>query len=216
MLRVLIVDDHAIVRKGVMGILQDSWDTEIACDEAALAHEAQTKIAANQYDLVLLDISMPGENGLELLKRLHQEYPELPVLILSMHPEEQYAIRALTLGAAGYLTKESAPDELVDAVKRVLSGRRYISMAVAEKMAASLESGKPMDLSSHDLLSEREFQVLRLMALGKTTTQIAGELFISIKTVSTYRLRLMKKMNLNNNAEILTYAFRNGLIQEAL
>lgn len=213
MLRVLIVDDHAIVRKGVIGILQESWDSEVICDEAAQATDAKAAITKNKYDMVLLDISMPGENGLELLKQLHGDYPQLPVMILSMYPEEQYAIRALTLGAAGYLTKESAPDELVDAVKRILTGRRYISMAVAERMAAFLGSGRRSDLTSHDLLSEREFQILRLMAQGKTPTEIANELFISIKTVSTYRMRLLKKMNLRNNAEVINYAFRHGLME---
>lgn len=212
MLKILVVDDHAIVRKGVLGILDESPEMLVACDEAANAEEALAKVSASRYDMVLLDISMPGMSGLELLKEWHQERPTLPVLLLSMHPEEQYAVRALSLGAVGYLTKESAPDELTTAVKKVLSGGRYVSSSLAESMAASLASGREVSALPHEALSGRESQILRLIAAGRTTTQMAGELFLSIKTVSTYRTRILQKLNMQSNAEIIGYAIKHSLL----
>ena len=212
MFKILVVDDHAIVRKGVIGILEETPDVEVTCDEAANAREALAKVSANIYGMVLLDISMPGASGLELLKQLHQEHPELPVLLLSMHPEEQYAIRALSLGAVGYLTKESAPDELILAVQKILAGGRYISSSLAERMAAHLGSGRQTCDLPHEALSSRESEILRLIGAGKTPTQMADELFLSIKTVSTYRTRILNKMNMKNNAEIIGYAIKHGLL----
>ena len=211
MLKVLVVDDHAIVRKGVVRILEESPEIEADCDEAANAQEATRMAATGNYAMVLLDISLPGVNGLELLKNLRRDHPGLPIMILSMHPEDQYAMRALTLGAVGYLTKESAPDELVLAVHRVLAGGRYISASLAERLAAHLGSGMRTGTLPHEGLSDREFEILRLIGAGRTPTQIANELFLSVKTVSTYRSRILQKMHLNSSAELMNYALRNNL-----
>jgi DNA-binding NarL/FixJ family response regulator len=160
--------------------------------------------------MVLLDISMPGMSGLEVLKQLKIEKPKLPVLVLSMHPEEQYAVRALRAGASGYLTKESAPDELITAIRKISQGRKYITSSLAERIAFEMEidSEKPL----HDILSDREYQVLRLIAAGKTIKQIAEELSLSIKTVSTYRTRIMEKMKMKTNAELMHYAIKHELL----
>ena len=209
MVKILVVDDHTIVRRGVVRILEQSADLEAACDEAANAQEATRLAATGVYALALLDISLPGVSGLELLKTLHRDHPKLPILMLSMYPEDQYAIRALTLGAVGYLTKESAPEDLVAAVHKVLSGGRYISAALAERMAAHLGSGSRKGSLPHEELSNREFEVLRLIGAGRTPAQIAEELFLSVKTVSTYRSRILQKMGLSNNAELMSYALKN-------
>ena len=211
MVKILVIDDHAIVRRGVIRILEESPDLGACCDEAACAQEAERQLAAGSYDMVLLDISLPGVSGLALLKNLHRKNPKVPIVILSMHPEEQYAIRALALGAVGYLTKESAPEVLVLAARRVLEGGRYISAALAERLAAHLGSGTGKGSLPHEGLSDREFEVLRLIGAGRTPMQIAGELFLSVKTVSTYRSRILQKMGLKNNSEIMSYAHKNGL-----
>ena len=212
MLRILVVDDHAIIRKGVIRLLEEADDLEVTCDEASNAQEALVKVSARRYGVVLLDIAMPGVNGLELLKQLHRDHPALPVLLLSMYPEEQYAIRALSLGAVGYLTKEGAAEELIIAVKKVLSGGRYISTSLGEEMAAHIGSGKKTCELPHETLSDRECQVFKLIGSGKTPTQMADELFLSVKTVSTYRIRLLGKMNMKNNAEIISYAIKHCLV----
>lgn len=212
MAKILVVDDHAIMRKGVIRTLEEAEDLEVNCDEAANATEALAMIDRNHYQMALLDISMPGMNGLDLLKQLHQNHPDLPVLLLSMHPEEQYAIRALTLGAVGYLTKESAADELTLAVKKVLFGGRYISSSLGDKMAAFIGSGRRGYHLPHETLSDRELQIFRMIGTGKSPSQMADDLCISIKTISTYRTRIMQKMQMKTNAEIIAYAIKHSLI----
>ena len=207
---ILIVDDHAILRKGVIRSLEDTR-LSLTCDEASNAEQALAKLAARKYDMVLLDISLPGRSGLDLLKQLNREQPSLPVVMLSMYPEEDYAIRALSLGACGYLTKESASEEIEAAVQKVLSGGRYISPSLAETVAIHLGSGLDKGALPHDALSSRESQFLRMIGAGMTPSQIAEELSLSIKTVSTYRSRVLAKLKLSNNAELIKYAIKHGL-----
>ena len=209
MLKLLIVDDHAVVRAGLKQILAETPDI-VAAGEAATGREALS-IAANAYfDLVLLDISMADMNGLDVLKELHREDNDRPILMLSMYPEEQYAIRALKAGAKGYLTKESAPAELLSAIRKVCQGGRYISLALAEKLACYLD--KDSDRSPHQCLSDREYQVMMMIASGKTVTEIAEELILSTKTISTNRSRSLQKMGMKNNAEFTYYAVKEGLV----
>ena len=209
MTRILIADDHAIVRKGLVQILADGPDT-VMVDEAGSGEEALDKVRNCSYDLVLLDISMPGKGGLEVLQELSSDRPGLPVMMLSIHPEEQYAMRALRSGASGYLTKGSAADELLDAIKKVLAGGKYISSSLAEKLAFGLlgDANKPL----HEALSRREYQVLLLIAKGKAPRDIARELFLSVKTVNTFRSRLLRKMRMQSNAELTHYVISNNLI----
>jgi two-component system, NarL family, invasion response regulator UvrY len=169
------------------------------------------KIWDNEYDVLLLDISMPGRSGLDILKQLKSDRPKLSVLVLSMYSEEQYALRALKAGASGYMTKESATDELIEAIRKVSTGRKYISPSVAERLAFSLESGD--ERPPQETLSDREFQVMCMIASGKTIKAIAAELSLSIKTVSTYRARILEKMRMNNNAELTHYAIQNKLVE---
>jgi two-component system, NarL family, invasion response regulator UvrY len=210
MIRVFFAEDHAIVREGLKQILADTKDIVVA-GEAADGDEALDKIITSgcDYDIIVMDISMPGRNGLEVLKDLKEKRPELPVLILSMYPEDVYAIRSFRGGASGYLSKESAPTELINAIRKVSSGGKYVSAALAEKLIVNLgdDAGKPL----HEKLSEREYQILCMIATGKTGTQIACELSLSAKTVSTYRTRILEKMELKNNAELTHYAIQNGL-----
>jgi two-component system invasion response regulator UvrY len=208
MLKILIADDHTIVRKGLVQILSDSPDP-IMVDEASDGAEALAKALAGDYDLVLLDISMPGKGGLDVLKELKCRKARVPVLMLSMHPEEQYAVRALRSGASGYLTKGSAADELLCAIRKVLSGGRYVSSSLAERLADSLDDNAERPL--HAALSNREYQVLRMIGSGKTTTEIADEMSLSVKTISTFRTRILRKMRLKNNAELTCYAIHNKL-----
>jgi len=208
-MRILIADDHAIVRKGLIQILNETPDV-FNIEEASNGWEAIEKAKKTAYSVVLLDISMPGMNGLDVLKQLKIENPNLPVLVLSMYPEEQYAVRILRAGASGYLTKESAPDELVKAVRLVARGKSYISPNVAEQLVLNLSSGGE-DLP-HSRLSDREFQVLCMIASGHSIKQIATELSLSVKTVSTYRARILEKMGMTNNAEIISYAIKNELL----
>jgi len=209
MIKILIADDHAIVRKGLVQILTDVPDT-FSIDEADCGEEALKRALHNDYDLVLLDISMPGKGGLEVLDVLKSQRPKLPVLVLSMHPEEQYAVSALRAGASGYLTKGSAAEELVSAITKVLAGGKYISNSLAEKLAYGLlgNAEKPL----HGTLSDREYQVMRMIASGKTPSGIAEEMSLSVKTVSTYRVRLMRKMKMKSNAELTHYAIKNNLV----
>ncbi|MBI5657626.1 MAG: response regulator transcription factor [Geobacter sp.] len=210
-MRILIVDDHAIVRRGLAQILLDAFDGLSRHEEAKDGQEAYAKVVDHDFDLVLMDISLPGRNGLEVLKQLKQIKPQLPVLMLSMHPEEQYAVRALKAGAAGYLTKGSAPDELVAAVRRVLQGGKYVSPTLSELLVSELANGMQCK-ERHESLSDREFQVGCRIASGKTITEIATDLVLSAKTVSTYRTRILEKMQMKSNAEITTYFIRNGLV----
>lgn len=209
MIKILIADDHAVVRKGLKQILAETTDI-VAADEAINGQEVLEKIRKNDYDIVMLDISMPGRNGLDILKQVKNEKPEMSVLILSMHPEEQYAVRALKAGASGYLTKDSAPDELILAIRKISQGRKYITSSLAERLAFYLEvdSEKPL----HEALSDREYEVMRMIASGKTVREIAEELFLSIKTISTYRSRILEKMGMKNNTELVRYALKNRLL----
>jgi two-component system invasion response regulator UvrY len=209
MIRVLIADDHAVVRQGLKQILGGTPEMLVA-GEATNGQEVLDKVRAEAWDVVILDISMPDRSGLDILKQLKAERPKLPVLVLSMHSEDQYAVRVLKAGASGYLTKDSAPDELVKAIRKVVSGGRYVSSFLAEKLA--FEIGTDSSRLPHETLSDREFQVLRLIAAGKSVTEIAAELYLSVKTVSTYRARLLRKMNLGTNAELMHYAMQNHLI----
>ena len=209
MLKILIADDHPIVRQGLKQIIADSHDMAVV-DEATNGWEVLGKVRASDCDVVLLDIAMPGKDGLDVLTQLKHENPRLPVLMLSMYPEEQFAIRALRAGASGYVTKESAPDELVGAIRKVSTGGKYVSPALAEKLALDLQSAGKQP--PHETLSDREYQVMCLIASGKTVTGIAHELSLSVKTISTYRYRILDKMQLKNNAELTHYAVKNGLI----
>lgn len=210
MIRVLIADDHAIVRSGLKQILADTTDIVVA-GEAADGRQALEQIQAQTFDVLVLDITMPGRGGLEMLKDIKRLKPKLPVLVLSMHAEEQYATRTLRAGAAGYLNKESAPEELVKAIRKVCSGGKYVSAAQAERMAGELQSD-PSKLP-HELLSNREYEILCLIASGKTATEIARDLSLSVKTVSTYRARILEKMNLSTNAQLTHYAIKGGLVE---
>jgi two-component system invasion response regulator UvrY len=208
-MRVLIADDHAVVRRGLIQILTDACKT-LTVGEARDAQEVLRLARERDWDIVVLDISMPGRNGLEALKELRQVCPRTPVLILTTHPEEQYAIRVFRAGAAGYMTKESAPEHLVEAVRRVTAGRRYVSPALAELLAASVGDDEKLP---HESLSDREYQVLCMIASGKTVGQIARELSLSDKTISTYRARILEKMGMKTNADLTHYAISNRLTQ---
>ena len=210
MIRTLIADDHAVVRQGLRQILQDTSDMQVT-GEAASGPETLDRVRDDSYDVVVLDITMPGRSGFDVLKELRVERPELPVLVLSMHPEEQFAVRLLKAGAAGYLNKESAPEELVKAIRKVVAGGRYVSPTLAEKLAFEIDAGS--DRLAHETLSDREFQVMRMMASGKTVKEIAAELALSVKTISTYRARILTKMNLHTNAELIHYAITNQLVE---
>ncbi|MDH7512339.1 MAG: response regulator transcription factor [Clostridiales bacterium] len=209
MIRVLIADDHTLVRKGLRQILLETKKVEVV-DEAKDGKETISKVCANKYDVVLLDISFPGRSGIDVLKQLKSYRPKLPVLILSMHPEEQYAVRALRAGASGYLTKESAPSELIEAIRKVAGGAKYITASLADKLAS--EIGKPSEKLPHEVLSDREYQVMCMIASGKTVKEIAEDLNLSAKTISTHRARILRKMNMKNNAQLTHYAIRCGLV----
>ncbi len=209
MIRILIADDHPLFREGLKHILTEYSDL-IVTDEARNGQEVLEKVWNNEYDMVLLDISMPGMNGLEVLKRLKKEKPKLSVLVLSMHPEEQYAVRALKSGASGYLTKESATDELITAIRKISQGRKYITSSLAERLAFGLETDA--EKPPHETLSDREYQVLLMIASGKTITQIAKELFLSVKTVSSHRSHILEKMEMKTNAELTHYVIKHNLL----
>jgi DNA-binding NarL/FixJ family response regulator len=209
MIRILVVDDHAIVREGLKQILGEVDDMSVR-DEAGNGQEALAKIRGGEFDVVLLDISMPGRSGLEVLKEIKAERPKLPVLILSMHAEEQYAVRALRAGASGYVTKASAPDELIGAIRKVSCGRKYVSSSLAEKLALELDIDTKRP--PHETLSDREYQVMLMLASGRSVKEIADELCLSVKTISTYRSRVMEKMGMKKNAELTLYAIQNHLV----
>ena len=207
--RILIADDHPAIRKGVKLILENEY-SEVEFGEASNAAEVFRKVKEKDWDILILDMDMPGRNGLEVLKQLKDEKADIPVLIFSMHPEEQVAIRAIKSGASGYLAKDSADTELTKAVQLILSGRKYITPTLAEQLAAQLEN--PLDKSPQQLLSDREYETLLLIAKGKTVSQIAKELSLGVPTVSTYRARILEKMGMKNNAELINYAIRNNLV----
>jgi len=209
MIRILIADDHAIIRKGLKEIVGDAEDI-IVTGEASNGQEALQNVENDDFDMVVLDISMPGLNGIDVLKQLKKHNPTLPVLILSIYPEEQYAIRAFKAGADGYLTKESVPEELISAIHRVSRGKKYISDSLAEQFALNVEMDRDRPL--HDMLSDREHQVLCMIGKGKRLKEIADELYLSEKTVSTYRTRILEKLNLRRNQELIIYAMRNNLV----
>ncbi len=209
MIRILIADDHAIFREGLRQILEDDPGMVVA-DEASDGREVMDKVSKNDYDLLVLDIAMPGLNGLDTLKLLKSHKPELRVLILSMYPEEQYALRAIKAGASGYITKSSASEELIGAIKKVLKGGRYTSASIAERLLFDFEP-EP-DRPVHEKLSDREYQIFRMIAMGKTVGEIAGELFLSVKTISTHRVHILEKMKMKNNAELTNYAIKHDLI----
>lgn len=210
MIKILIADDHPVVREGLKQILAAASDMTVG-GEALNGQEVLDKIAAEEWDVLVLDIGMPGRDGLEVLKDVHREQPDLPVLVLSMYPEEQVAIRALKAGAAGYMNKETAPKELVNAIKKIFNGGKYVSAALAEKLASQLDSHAHN--APHEALSDREFQVFRQLASGKEVQEIADELFISVKTVRTYRDRIHEKLNLKNDVELARYAMQHGLAE---
>ena len=209
-MNILIADDHAVVRRGLKGILADAFpstDFSEACTgDEVLSHLSKTKIA-----LLVLDISMPGRSGVDVLRDVKHTYPRLPVIILSGHPEEQYAVRCLRAGAAAYIHKESAPEELAIATKKILSGGRYMSANVAEQLIANLD--EPSDRPLHQLLSDREHEVMKMIATGIPLTEIGDALHVSVKTISTYRTRIMEKMQMKSNAELTRYAITQGLVE---
>ena len=209
-IRVLIADDHAIVRQGLRQILSDTADLTVA-GEAENGVQAVQLVRSGEWDVVLMDVSMPDRNGIDALKIIKKEFPRLPVLILSMYPEEQYAIRALKAGAAGYLTKQSAPELLVTAIRQVASGKKYVSPSLAEELANAI--GDDSERPPHEKLSDREYQTLCMIASGKTPAEIAEALNLSVKTVSVYRARLLEKMHLRNNAELTHYGLKHGLAE---
>ena len=208
-IRILIADDHPIFRQGLAHAFSRTPDLVVA-GEADNGHDVLSRIRENRYDVVLLDISMPGPNGLETLKQLKVEYPRLPVLVLSMYPENRYAVRFLRAGASGYLTKDNPPRQLLEAIRVVSSGGKFISPGLANKLA--FEFLDP-DKAPHEYLSDREFQVLGLIAAGKTVTEIARELSLSVNTVSTHRSHILEKMKMKNNAQLTHYAFQKGLVE---
>lgn len=209
MIRILIADDHAILRHGLKQIISENDDMAVT-GEAENGAQAMLLVRQNTFDVVVLDVTLPDRNGIDVLKMVKKETPKTAVLMLSMHPEEHYALRALRAGASGYLTKQSAPAQLVNAIRQVASGRHYVSGAVAEELASALAGDGTR--APHESLSDREFQTLRLIASGRTLTQIATDLSLSVKTVSVYRGRLLEKMRLKNNAELTHYALKNGLV----
>ncbi len=209
MIKILIADDHSIVREGLKQIVAESPEMVVQ-GEAVNGQQVLDLVRKNDYGLILLDIAMPGRGGIDTLKQLRIDKPELPVLILSMHPEDQYAVRAIKAGASGYLTKESAPEELIGAIKKVAQGGKYVSIDLAEKLFENL--GKESEKPEHTLLSDREFQVMVMIATGKTVTEVGDELALSVKTISTNRARALKKMGMKNNAEFTYYAIKQGLV----
>jgi len=208
-MRVLLVDDHAVVREGLKRVLADTGEN-VQVGEASTVARAMQLVRKGDWDCVLLDIALPGRSGLELLKEIRRDKPQLPVLVLSMFPEEQYAVRTLRAGASGYLNKESAPEQLVTAIRAAMRGEKYLSPKMAAQVAADLAA--PGRRPQREQLSPREFTILRLMSAGLTTTEIAREVSLSPKTVSTYRSRVLRKLDLKNNAQLVAYAVKSGLV----
>lgn len=208
MIRILLVDDHAVMRLGLKQVLSEAIE-DLVFEEAGSAGEALEHVRNSPFDLVILDISLPGESGLEVLKKIKQIRPGLPVLILSVYAEEEFAVRTLRAGAAGYVTKKAASTDLAEAVRRVIAGGRYVTAAVAEKLADEVQRGAA--LAPHERLSNREYEVFRLLGMGKSVTQAAEELSLSVQSISTYRARILQKMGMSSNADFVEYFFRNQL-----
>lgn len=208
MLRILVVDDHALIRRGLRQVIGEGWKDAVV-GEARNASEALEQIYTKDWDVVVADITMPGRSGLDLLREIKAANPKLPVIILSVHAEEELGVRAIKTGAAGYVSKECAPDQLVEAIRKVLSGGRYIGPKLAEKIAQYIGSDTEKPL--HEMLSDREYEVLSMIGAGKTPTEIAKALSLSVKTVSTYRSRIMAKMKLNTTPELIRYAIQQGI-----
>ncbi len=209
MIRVLVADDHAIVRKGLVQVISQTLDIKVTA-EAECADDVFTAVRSGSFDVVVLDLNLGTDSGIQVLKSLQAELPDLPVLILSMHPEQHFAVRTLRAGASGYLNKDSAPNDLVKAIRRLADGRRYVSADVAEELVSELHEDNDGPL--HARLSDREFEVLRHIASGKTVSEIADMLALSVKTIGTYRSRVLDKMNMRNNAELTHYAIKNKLV----
>ncbi|MBI1745029.1 MAG: response regulator transcription factor [Acidobacteria bacterium] len=209
LMRILIADDHPVVRRGLVQILADSHNKAFV-GEAKDAYEAMDMIRGHAWDVILVDITMPGKSGLDLLKELRCEYPKLPVLILSIHPEEQFAVRVLKAGAAGYITKETCSDVLLGAIRKVIQGGKYVSSALAERLAIDLETD--FEKPRHEKLSDREYQVLRMLASGKPARDMAKVLSLSVKTIHTYRARVLEKMQMKSNTQLIQYAVQNRLV----
>ena len=207
-MRILIADDHALVRKGLRQLLAEALP-QVEFGEASNAQEALDLVWGNHWNVLLMDITMPGRSGLDLLKQLKQDRPELPVLVLSAHPEEDYALRVLKAGAAGFLNKDAAVEELLAAIRKVAAGGKYVSPSVGETLAESVETLAPHP--RHEDLSDREFEVFRLLASGKAVSEIAAQLSLSVKTISTYRTRLLQKLHVKGNAELIRYAVQHRL-----
>lgn len=212
MSKVLVIEDHAIVRHGIIRILEESNKLDVDCDEASTSREVFMALAKCQYQALLLDISLNDENGFDLLPQIRRMQSSLPILIVSIHPEETHAARALKLGAAGYLEKSSSPDTMIEAVCNVLSGRRYISNSLASGLADRLADNQRMPLPAHENLSPRELQILRKIGNGKTPTEISENLCLSVKTISTYRTRILDKMKMQSTAELMKYAITHKLV----
>jgi len=212
MIRIVVADDHPIVREGIKQLLSAVPDLGVV-GEAQDGHEVMQCVREREFEVLVLDLSMPGKSGIELIKQVREEKPKLRILVLTMHQEHQYAVRAIKAGAAGYLTKESAAAQLVEAIRKVAGGGAFVTAAVAEQLA--LSTMPRADSPPHQRLSDREFQVFRLLASGRSVSDIAAELSLSVKTVSTHKARLMQKMNLNNPAELVRYALHHRLIDDA-
>jgi DNA-binding NarL/FixJ family response regulator len=209
MIRILIADDHAIVRKGLRQLLLEEFPSA-KVEETGDAETLVNKAMLEEWDVVICDLSMPGRSGLDALRQIRQSAPSLPVLIMSMHPEDQYALRVLKAGASGYLSKESIHDDLIKAIHTVLLGKKFITPTIAEKLADAFDADSGQQL--HESLSDREFDVFKLLATGKSVSEIAGQLSLSVTTVSTYRARIMEKMSMRSNAELTRYALEKALI----
>jgi DNA-binding NarL/FixJ family response regulator len=209
MTRILLVDDHPIVRQGIKQVLAGAFHPALV-GEAANAEEGLMEIRGTEWDVMVLDLTLPGSSGMDLLKDLHRERPTLPVLVLSMHPPDQFARRAMNAGASGYLTKDSSPTELVKAVGEVIAGRRYLNPSVIEQLVAHHDTN--VSQRPHEVLSDREYQVLRMIASGLTVSQISSRLSLSVKTISTYRARVLEKMGMKTTAELMHYGIQHGLV----
>lgn len=211
MIKIIIADDHIIIRAGIKQLLEGAHDMVVA-GEASDGQKLIQEIQKNHYDVIVIDISMPGRNGIEIIKQIRASGDKTPILALSYYPEEQFAIRVLKAGACGYMNKDVQPEELVEAIYKVARGGTYVSPAVAEKLAMNINMTQ--DASPHESLTDREYEVFMKIAGGMTVSEIADEMFLSVKTVSTYRARILEKLNLKNNAEITYYAIRNNLIEK--
>ena len=212
-LRFLLADDHAVVREGARHIISSTGEMDVEFVDVENAREALAAVRHQAFDLILLDVTMPGRSGLDIIAEMKAVQPKTPILVLSMHAEEQFAFRALRSGASGYLRKTGMSDELLKAVARLLEGGQYVSESFGECLARTIQQGGGIQSPAHEALSEREFEVLRLLAIGKSGKEIAAELSLSFKTVSTYRARLLRKLNVSTNADLIRYALREGLIE---